>query len=41
MLLRQGIDANKTCSSKECVIRHYWWYFLNKGFKFQPSVCNG
>ena len=28
------IDVNKTSKSKECDICHYW-YFLNKGFKFQ------
>ena len=33
-------DVNKTSVSKECDIYHYW-YFLNKGFKFQPNVCNG
>ena len=33
------IDVNKTSTSKECDICHYW-YFLNKGFKFQPNVCN-
>ena len=35
----EGIDVNKTRESKECNICHYW-YFLNKGFKFQPNVCN-
>ena len=30
----KGIDINKTSASK-----HYW-YFLNKGFKLQPNVCN-
>ena len=34
-----GIDVNKTSESKECDICHYW-YFLYKGFKFQPNVCN-
>ena len=34
------IDVNKTSLPKECVICHYW-YFLDKGFKFQPDVCNG
>ena len=24
---------------QECGICHYW-YFLNKGLKFQPNVCN-
>ena len=36
----KGIDVNKTSESKECNICHYW-YFLNKGFKFQINVCNG
>ena len=35
----EGIDVNKTSSSKECDICHYW-YFLNYSFKFQPNVCN-
>ena len=35
----EGIDGNKTSESKECDICHYW-YFLDKGFKFQPNVCN-
>ena len=35
----EGIDVNKTRESKECDICHYW-YFLNKGFKFQPNFCN-
>ena len=30
----KGIDVNKTSISKEYDICHYW-YFLNKGFKFQ------
>ena len=33
----EGIAVNKTSSSKECDICHYW-YFLNKGLKFQPNV---
>ena len=36
----EGIDVNKTSKSKGCGIRHYW-YFLDKGFQFQPNVCNG
>ena len=35
----EGIDINKTSASKKCDICHYW-YFLNKGFTFQPNVCN-
>ena len=34
-----GTDINKTSKSKECNIVHYW-YFLNKGFKFQQDFCN-
>ena len=33
-------DFNKTGVSNECDICHYW-YFLNKGFKFQLNACNG
>ena len=36
----EGIEVNKTNSSKECHICHYW-YFLGKGSKFEPYVCNG
>ena len=36
----EGIDIDKTSASKECNICHYW-YFLDKGFKFQSYVCNG
>ena len=36
----KGIDFNKTSASKECDICHYR-YFLDKGFKFEPNVCNG
>ena len=35
----KGIGVHKTSKSKECDICHYQ-YFLNKGFKFQPYVCN-
>ena len=37
--ISEGTDVNKTSASKECDVCHYW-YFLNKGFKFQPNVCN-
>ena len=36
----EGIDINKTSAKKECDICHYW-YFLDKGFKFQRYVYNG
>ena len=35
----EEIDVNKTSESNECDICLYW-YFLNKGFEFQPDVCN-
>ena len=37
--LSEGIDVNDTNVSKECDIWHYW-YFLDKGFKFEPYVYN-
>ena len=36
----EGIDINKTSSSKECDICHYW-YFKDIDFKYEPYVCNG
>ena len=36
----EGIDINETSESKECNICHYC-FFLDKGFKFQPNVCDG
>ena len=38
--ISEEIDINKTSAMKECDICHYW-YFLDKGFTFQPNVCNG
>ena len=38
--LSEGIDVNETIASKECIICHSW-YFLDKGFRFQPTSCNG
>ena len=38
--ISEGIDFNKTNASKERYICHYW-YFLNKGFKYEPNLCNG
>ena len=35
----EGNDVNKASWSKECNICHCW-YFLNKGFKFEPYVCD-
>ena len=33
------IDINKTSASKECMLRHYW-YFKDVGFKFELHVSN-
>ena len=38
--ISEGIDVNKTSKSRKWDICHCW-YFLHKGFKFQPNVCNG
>ena len=35
----EGTDVNKTSTSKECDVCHYW-HFLNYSFTFQPNVCN-
>ena len=36
----EGITVNETNASREYDICHYW-YFLNKGFKCEPYLCNG
>ena len=36
----EGIDVNETNASKEYDICHYW-YVLDKGFNYEPYVCNG
>ena len=36
----EGIDVNKTSSSKECMLCHYW-FFKDVRFKFKEHVCNG
>ena len=38
--MSEGIDVNKTSTSKECDDCRYWYSF-NYSFKFQPNVCNG
>ena len=35
----EGIDVNKTSSSRECELCHYW-FFKDIGFKFEKHVCN-
>ena len=39
IVVLEGVDVNKTSKSKDCYICQYWC-FLNKGFRFQPYVCN-
>ena len=36
----EGIDVNKTSTSKECELCHYW-FFKDCRFKFEEHVCNG
>ena len=36
----KGIDINKTVASNKCDICHFW-YFFDKGFKFQRYIYNG
>ena len=38
--MSEGIDIYKKSKSKEYDICHFW-YFLDKGFTYQPGVCNG
>ena len=38
--ISEGTDVNKTNTSKECDICHYW-YFSNKNFKRESYLCNG
>ena len=35
--ISEGIDVNITNASKECIICHYW-YFLGRGFKYEPYL---
>ena len=36
----EEIGVNKTTTSQECVICHYW-YFLEINFRLQPDICDG
>ena len=36
----ERIDVDKTDALKECGICQYY-YFLDKGFKYEPYLCNG
>ena len=37
--ISEGIDTDKTSTSKECNICHYW-YFLDKNFNYDPHLSN-
>ena len=37
--ISEGIDINKKNELKESDICHYW-YFLDKGSKYEPCLCN-
>ena len=37
--ISEGIDIDKTNTSKEYMLCHYW-YFQDVGFKFELHVCN-
>ena len=36
----EGIDIEKTDTSKECKICRYW-HFKDIGFQYEPHLCNG
>ena len=38
--ISEGIVVNETNASKDCDI-FYYCYFLEKGFKYEPYLCNG
>ena len=38
--LDEGIGMNKTSSSREFWLCHYW-YFLDKNFNYQKNCCDG
>ena len=35
----EGINVNKTSTSKECELCSHW-FFKDVGFKFEENVCN-
>ena len=36
----EGIDVNKTSTSKKCELCNYW-FFKDVWFKFEEHICNG
>ena len=37
--ISEAIDVNKTSTSRECDVCHYW-YFKDICFKYEPHLCN-
>ena len=37
--ISEGIDLNKTNTSKECDVCHYW-YFKDIAVKYEPYLCS-
>ena len=37
--ISEGIDINKTNTSKECKLCHHW-YLKDIGLKYEPYLCN-
>ena len=40
IVISEGIDADISNKSKECMLCHYW-YFLDKNFSYGPYLCDG
>ena len=38
--ISDGIDADMSDKSKECMLCHYW-YFQDKNFTYGPFLCHG
>ena len=38
--ISEGIDADKSNKSKECMLCHYW-YSLDKNLSYGPYLCDG
>ena len=38
--ISDGVDLNKTSTSKECKVCHYW-FFKDIGFESEEHICNG
>ena len=40
IVISEGIYADISNKSKECMLCHYW-YFLDKNFSYGPYLCDG